>query len=255
MIALLNSRFVCVFTSNEDYFGESATVPKEERAELERIHREGHAARMSVGTVHVYLLDPDGSLGGTLHVAEASEKGKLFAAVENFARTHPGPAGQPLFAPAGLSRPRQVPRGGAALHVTARREARGSWGEFPGENWPVFTAAEWRTLTAVPDGKKAGDSWPLDAALSRRILNHFHPQTEDCSDKDRNDLQTARLSATLQPDGTIALRGEVRLLRSFYPGRKEKTEARASVEGFIRGGRLLLVTLDDEVDPEIRARS
>jgi hypothetical protein len=245
LISLLNSRFVCVFTSNEDYFGDTATVPKEERTELERIHREGHAAKMSVGTVHVYLLSPDGKLRASLHVAEAAEKEKLLAAVGKFSAAHPGPAGKPLVPPVRLSLPKRIPDGGAVLHVSARRDGRGSWGEFPGENWPVFTGPEWRTLTTVPEGRKTGDSWTLDAALCRRILNHFHPQTEDCSDKDRNDLRTAAITATLQNDGIIALHGEVHLLRSFYPGREDKLAARASVEGFIREGRLTLVTLDD----------
>ncbi len=220
-------------------------MPKEERVELERIHREGYAAKMSVGTVHVYLLSPGGELKRTLHVADAASGGKLLAAAEAHAVEFPGPAGQPLAAPVPLSRPRNIPAGGVAVHITARSESRGSWGEFPGENWPVFSAAEWRTLTAAPAGKKPGDSWPLDPALTRRVLNHFHPQTEDCSDKDRNDLRTATLTATLQADGSLALRGEVLLLRAFYPGRKDQREARAGVEGFIRSGKLTLVTLDD----------
>ena len=209
------------------------------------MHREGQAAKKSTGSVHAWLLSPDGKLQDTLHVAEAAKSGKLLAALEAMKSKFPAPAGPPLVAPAALSRPVKPAPGSVAVHITARREGRGSWGEFPGENWPVFTADEWRTLTAVPAGKNPGDAWQLDATLTRRILNHFHPQTEDCSDKDRNDLQTATLTAGLGKGGTIALSGQVKLRRSFYPGRKDLTECSASLEGFVRDGRLVLVTLDD----------
>ena len=234
-----------MFTSNEDYYGDTATVPKEERAELERLHREGQAAKKSTGSVHTWLLSPDGKVADTQHVAEAAKTGKLLAALEAMKSKYSATAGKPLVAPAALSRPRAVPAGGGAVHITARREGRGSWGEFPGENWPLFTAEEWRTFTTVPAGKRPGDTWQLDAALSRRILNHFHPQTADCSDKDRNTLEVATLTAALQPDGSLRLAGRVLLHRAFYPGRKDLTECSASLEGFVRDGRLVLVTLDD----------
>jgi len=236
---------VCVFISNEDYFGETATVPKEERAELERLHREGQEAKMSTGSVHTWLLSPDGKLVATQHVAEAAQSGKLLAALEAVKAKYPGPAGKPLVPPRALSGPANPAPGSVAVHVTARRESRGSWGEFPGENWPVFTEEEWKSLVTLPAGKKAGDTWQLDGTLSRRILTHFHPQTEDCSDKDRNDIQSATLTARLEKDGAITLSGQLKLRRAFYPGRKEQTDCTAGLEGFIRDGRLTLVTLDD----------
>ena len=245
VVQLLNAHFVCVFTSNEDYYGDTATAPKEERAELERLHREGQAAKKSTGSAHAWLLSPDGKLQDTQHVAEAAKPGKLLAALEAMKAKYPAPAGRPLVAPAALSRPAKLTPGSIAVHVTARREGRGSWGEFPGENWPVFTAEEWKSMVTVPSGKKPGDTWQLDTALTRRILNHFHPQTEDCSDKDRNDLQTATITARLEKDDTISLTGQVKLRRSFYPGRKDLTECSAGIEGFIRDGRMTLVTLDD----------
>ena len=236
---------MCVFTSNEDYYGDSATVPKEELAELERIRHEGYDAKMSVGTVHAYLLSPDGKLKETLHVVEAARTEKLQQALERVAAQYKVGAGKPVVAPVVLSRPRKLAPGSVAMHITARRESRGSWGEFPGENWPVFSAEEWRTLVTPPAGSKPGDRWPLDAALTRRILNHFHPQTEDCSEKDRNDLRTADLTAELQSDGSLRFTGKVELRRSFYPGRKDLTPATATLEGFSNGKQFTLVTLDD----------
>jgi hypothetical protein len=236
---------VCVFISNEDYHGPAATAPPEERAELARLHREGQEAKMSTGSVHTWLLSPDGKLQLSQHIAEAAKPAKLLASLEAMKTKYPVPAGPPAVPPRALSRPAKLAPGSVAVHVTARREGRGSWGEFPGENWPVFTENEWKSLLTVPPGKKPGDTWQIDHTLSRRLLNHFHPQTEDCSDIDRNDLQTATLTARLEKSDTISLSGQVKLRRSFYPGRNDLTECSASLEGFIRDGRLMLVTLDD----------
>ena len=96
MIETLNAHFVCVFTSNEDYYGDTATVPKDEVAELERIHHEGYDAKMSVGSVHVYLLDPDGKLRENLHVAAAAEKDNLKRALDRMVERCKVPAGKPV---------------------------------------------------------------------------------------------------------------------------------------------------------------
>jgi hypothetical protein len=245
VVRTLNAHFACVFTSNEDYFADTAAVAKDELAELQRIHREGYAAKMSVGTVHAYLLSPDGKLQESLHVAEAAKEGKLLQALERVVAKFGTPSGKPLATPVALSRPRNVPPGSVAVHITARREDRGSWGEFPGENWPVFSADEWRAFVSPPPGGKPGDKWPLDAALCRRLLNHFHPQTEDCSDKDRNHLQTAALTAELQNDGSLRLNGKMELRRAFYPGRKDLLPATATIAGFCTPDRFTIVTLDD----------
>ena len=220
-------------------------MAKEERAELDRIHHEGYDAKMSVGSVHAYLLNPDGKLQETLHVAEAAQAGRLQQALDRVVAAHKIPAGKPVVAPVPLSRPRNLTHGSVALHITARREGRGSWGEFPGENWPVFSADEWSRLRTPPAGSKPGDKWPLDAALTRRILNHFHPQTEDCSDKDRNDLRTAGIDAELLSDGSLSLTGKLELRRAFYPGRKDLTTATATLAGFSSKDRFTLVTTDE----------
>jgi hypothetical protein len=201
---------------------------------------------MSVGSVHVYLLSPEGTLKDTLHVAAAAEKGKLQQALDRIVAQYKIPPGKPVVAPVPLSGTgRNAPPGGVLVHVTARREGRGSWGEFPGENWPAFAREEWAAFLTPPSGSKAGDKWTLDAALTRRILNHFHPQTEDCSDKDRNDLKVATLTAELQSGGSLSLSGKVVLMRSFYPGRKDLTMTSATIAGFSSEGRFVLVALDD----------
>ena len=82
---------------------------------------------MSVGSVHVYLLDPDGSLRDTLHVAAAAEKDKLQQALNKMVDRYKVAPGKPVVAPAPLSGSFQkAPPGGALIHITARREDRGT---------------------------------------------------------------------------------------------------------------------------------
>ena len=71
IISLLNSRFVAVFTSNED-FRDGGSASPQEKAELNRIHQEGYAKKLSVGTVHAYVLDLDGHLIDSMHTATAA---------------------------------------------------------------------------------------------------------------------------------------------------------------------------------------
>src|SRR2546426_11729117 len=99
VIALLNRSFVPVYAVNEDY-APKGPAPAEDKAERERIFREGYEHHWSVGTVHVYLLRPDGHLFGTLHVAKAARAENLIALLEQaVAELKPTP-GTPVVPPA-----------------------------------------------------------------------------------------------------------------------------------------------------------
>src|SRR5688572_30748539 len=78
IVALLNQYFVPVYVVNEDY-SRKGPAPAEEKAELQRVFKEGHAAKKSVGSVHVYLLNPEGGLMDSMHVAEAAKVKNLQA--------------------------------------------------------------------------------------------------------------------------------------------------------------------------------
>jgi hypothetical protein len=71
VIELLNGYFVPVYAVNEDY-ATKGSAPLEEKAERDRIFQEGHALKLSVGSVHVYVLRPDGRLLDSMHVATAT---------------------------------------------------------------------------------------------------------------------------------------------------------------------------------------
>ena len=61
-----------VYVSNEDFRPGGSASP-EEKKERDRILREAGAAKLSVGTVHAYVLGPDGHPIDSLHVAEAAK--------------------------------------------------------------------------------------------------------------------------------------------------------------------------------------
>src|SRR5215210_2294183 len=107
VIAMLNRYFVPVFAVNEDY-RESGNKPDEEKAEYQRIYREALGKGFSAGTVHAYMLDPDGHPIATLHVAEAAKPDRLIASLEQVVATLKTPEGAPLVKPTSLSAPPEV---------------------------------------------------------------------------------------------------------------------------------------------------
>src|SRR6266567_2060476 len=137
VIARLNQSFVPVYAVNEDY-APKGPAPAEEKAERERIFKEGYEHHWSVGTVHVYVLRPDGHLFGTLHVAEAARGENLLALLEQAVgelKPASGPPGAPR-APhprqrGGEKVPPPLPGGGRSL------EGRGGGSVFPVEVWFV----------------------------------------------------------------------------------------------------------------------
>src|SRR5437899_491773 len=119
VVSLLNSYFVPVYTSNEDYRGDGA-APSEERAEHRRIVREAQQAKLSTGTVHAFILSPDGHAVDSLHVAAASKVETLIDMLERNIKKFKTPEGQPLVKPVAQSAAPKGEPGSLILHVTSR---------------------------------------------------------------------------------------------------------------------------------------
>ncbi len=251
VITLLERYYVPVFTSNEDYEPGTGSVPAEERAALDRIRREGYAAKLSVGSVHAYFLAPDGRLLDTMHVATMTPDA-LAAKLEKLAAELGTVAGPP---PAAL-RPGlpPVPPGTLRLHLTARylerrdgklvpvENAGGDWSALPGEDWIVPSAAEqaaWLPPVAMTRGGGVGDSWAVPPGVAWPLLTRFYPPTEN-NDLSKNREEVATLTATLAPDrpaarstGRLArLEGWYRLGHPFYHKEDGKV-ATARVIGYL----------------------
>jgi hypothetical protein len=209
VITRLNRYFVPVYLANEDY-REGGSAPAEEKAELRRIHAEGHAAKLSVGTVHAYVLRRMAAPG--LH---ACRRGLQRPEAPCDAGPDGGEAGDAAGRPggeAGAQSAAKAEPGNLLLHVTARYLERkgdeyalvemrgGNWSAFPGEAWITLERAEWAKLLP-PAAARVGDSWEIDRQTAARILNHFYPPTEN-NDLSKNQIQEQSLKGTV-----ISVRG------------------------------------------------
>src|SRR5260370_15812281 len=193
VIELLNGYFVPVYTSNDFISGPSDSL-KEEQKERERVYRAFLDAKLSAGSVHVYVLSPDAVPIGSIHVAQAGEKDQATGKdqtqllLEKTIRELKTVKGDSLVAPRPQSEPPKVSQDADALvlHVTARKiseKGRGSWNEFPAEDWIVLAGdARGKVLPSGP--VHIGDSWDVNKDASTPILTRFFPQTECCTAKD-----------------------------------------------------------------------
>src|SRR6185436_7011746 len=194
VISLLNRCFVPVYAANEDY-REGGVQPTEEKSEYNRIFKEAHAAKLSVGTVHVYILSPDGHPIDSLHVATAAKTERLIDLLERTVEklhVREGKAVVPLVA---QSAPPKSAPDSLVLHLTSRSlDGRGAWSDFPVEDWIVLGREEWDKLLPTAH-VQVGDSWKLDKVISAKLLTHFYPPTEN-NDVSKNQFERQSLRAT-----------------------------------------------------------
>ncbi|HKS37023.1 MAG TPA: hypothetical protein VJW76_07530 [Verrucomicrobiae bacterium] len=234
VISLLNRYFVPVYATNEDY-RENGAAPREEKAEYNRVFKESHAAKLSTGTVHVYILNPEGHPIDSLHVASASKTGHLVEVLEGAIRKLGAREGQAVVPPAAQCARPSCEAGSLTFHLTARSlDGRGAWSEFPVENWIVLGQNEWKKLLPTLE-VRAGAAWEVDRDVANRFLTHFYPATEN-NDVSKNHLEQISLKATVVSiEGGVArarLDGELRMRHSFYHKEDGKI-VEATVVGFM----------------------
>ncbi len=234
MISLLNRYFVPVYLSNEDYRKEGA-APAEEKAERDRIYHEALNAQLSAGTVHVYILGPDGHTIDSQHVAVASKVEKLTEMLERTIEKLKVEEGKPLVKPVTQSVAPKTDADSLVLHLTARTLTRkadewapvkptlgetrsGGWGAFAVEDWIVLKKAEGSKL--LPEGDaSAGKSWDVDKEVAAKVLKHFYPSTENNNvAKNRIDEQQLRATVLSIKDGVVRARldGVLKMKHPFY---------------------------------------
>jgi hypothetical protein len=204
IIGLLNHYFVPVYVVNEDY-SRKGPAPAEEKAELQRIFKEGHAAKKSVGSVHVYILNPEGHFIDSLHVAEAAKPKVLSAMLQKIVMDLKLRTGAPVTKAQPQSISPACEEGSLLLHLVSRSvDGKGAWTDFPVENWIEVTAEEQNALLADKP----------DHAVLKKILTHFYPATEN-NDVSKNRFE--QLSAKATRDGsTVQLSGSFKMAHSFY---------------------------------------
>jgi len=217
VIATLNRSFVPVYLSNEDYV-EGGPAPEAERRERDRIVREAAAKGLSTGTVHVYVLDPEGRAVDSAHVAEGAKLDVLRRLLDrNAARFRPEP-GPPACPPRPQATAPEHEPGGLTLHLVARSlDGRGAWGGVIPEDWFTLSAGEAKALTV--EDAAVGKAWDLPPALAARLLERFYPATEN-NDLAKNRIERAEVRAeVVSVEGGVArvrLVGALRMGHPFY---------------------------------------
>lgn len=244
VISLLNRYFVPVFVSNAD-FAEGGSASPAAKAELRRIFQEGYAQKLSVGTVHAYVVAPDGHLLDSMHTAQVAKPELLVAMLERAVQRLGTPPGEPVVPPAPPAPPSGAP-GSLRLHVVARylerkgnalvpvENAGGNWSALPGEDWLVLSRAEW-TKWLPPGTAAVGMSWDIDPAAAAMLLKRFYPPTEE------NDLSNSRIEHQSLRATVISVRngvararleGSLRMKHPFYH-KDDGNFVEATVAGYL----------------------
>jgi hypothetical protein len=130
------------------------------------------------------------------------------------------------------------------LHLVSRYDRRGSWAEFPAENWVQLAKPDWtRWLPAA--APRYGLSWDVPKDAAAPLLTYFFPQTEVCDfarlteegGPYHHHVEVVKLTArVLSVEGDLArvrLEGEVRIKHRFYPGHDDQNEAVALLVGYL----------------------
>ena len=219
-----------------------------ERAERRRIYGDFIRAKLGTGTVSPFILTPDAKPLTRLSIGPACQMDNLLRLLEKVVAEQKLKRGDPVVKPVAQNPAPKVPADALLLQLTARKlTGKGSWNEFPSEDWIILARNQWEKL-APPAGAKVGSSWDLDKAVSAHVLTHFFPQTEVCTAKEdnllsetgtyRHKLISHTLKATVisVQDGMVRLRlnGGLKLNHSFYPGRKDTNSfMEGSVIGYL----------------------
>jgi hypothetical protein len=236
IIETLNSYFVPAYLSWEDYSKDGAAMAAEKQA-FWAMYQEAARSGLSVGTVHAYVLAPDGAVLSTQHVASAVQSDRLYRMLRSAIERLDLRPGSPVSGATTQSRlAGPVPADAVVLHLVARYTSReGSWREFPSENWLVLLRPDWERLT--PSGPLAtGDTWRLDRFVTASLLIHVYPQTEN-NDANPGRLQECQIdAAVIEADERrvrIRLDGTLVMKHPFYPNRDDANHVRASLVGLL----------------------
>ena len=103
--------------------------------------------------------------------------------------------GNPLVKPAPQSHPPQYDADSLVLHLVAR-SYKGTWNEFPVENWFVLSPKEAANL--LPSGDvTVGTSWELDKEMTARFLTKFLPNGYGYASYHKTSVVDQTLTATV----------------------------------------------------------
>lgn len=220
IIDLLNKHYVSFYVANEDWTG-SGKLPAEDKAAIQKIVLDAHAAKMRCGSVSIYIAGPDGKAIDALRVPQAYEP--VQNTVDLLQRTIDKlkvKEGKPLVKPAPQSVAPKADADALVLHVMVREDnQKQSWQGYPAENWLVLPKADGSKFLPPPGSK----TWEVDPAVAKRLLTFFYPGTEDTHSNqvDRNVIEQASIQASVVSKSLVRLDATLKMTRPFYPGHPE----------------------------------
>jgi len=234
VIGLLNKYFIPVYAVNEEYAKEGAQ-PADEKAEYQRIYRAALDAKRPAGSVHVYLLSPDGKYFDSMHVAKAAEKGNLAELLEKTVADLKVDGGKPVVKATPQSIAPKAKEDSLVLHLTARPlKGGGSWGGVS-ENWIVLSADEVKKILPA-DKVEMGTAWEFDKDVAAKLLKPFYPVTEN-NDLSTNRIDKQELKATVvSMENGVArakIEGALKMKHTFYPHRADDNVVEATLVGYV----------------------
>jgi hypothetical protein len=191
------------------------------------------------------LVGPNGKGFDSLIVSDAAQPGRLQKMLEAAVDRLKTKQGKPVIKPRPQAPPPKADKSELVLHLVSRYDHRGSWAEFPAENYIVLKRPDWEKLRPSDD-IKPGATWDIDKEVAGRFLTYFFPQTEmcDCALATRADgpykhkveqlALHARLLARDRNSARIRLDGSVKLKHKFYPGKADSSrDASSTVIGVV----------------------
>lgn len=239
MIGILNSYFVPVYISYDAH--DKGDAPEADKKEWRRIYHEATTKLRRSGTVHVYILAPaSAEVIESIDIGTAVQPEKLLARLQGVVQKLKTPEGNPVIQPAPQSCPPPCAPDSLVLHLVAR-SYKGTWNEFPVENWIVLSRSE--AMKLFPEkAAMAGASWELDREVTARFLSKFLPNGYGYASYHKIQILEQSLKATIDSaeKGSVKARLEGKLkLRhhslnfSVQPPAPSAEIAEMSLTGFI----------------------
>lgn len=231
MISLLNSYFIPVYVSNEDY-GSNGSVPDDEKKAWQKIYHATLAKKLSAGSVHVYVLTPDGEPIDSIHVAHATTA-KVTATLKGAIEKLGTKEGKALVEIKPQAASPKAGDGELILYLIARAvpgKAAGFWQELPGEDYITYGRDEWKKFLP-PAGTAIGGGYEVDRDVASKLLTYFFPSTEN-NDLSKNEIEQMSMKATFVAEGRVRLDATLRMKHPFYH-KKDEARVEATAVGVV----------------------
>lgn len=250
IIKYLNSHFVPVYVSNEEY--RAGQFGKKNLQLLQELYATAEKKKLPVGTVHVYLLTPDVDLVTSMHVMHAMKPEVLVRLLTSTARELKTPYGDTLVEPR-----KQLPIPEVASDELLLRNSSQYLDRqgIVGEDMIVLSKSDWQQFTGPPksspdlkgspgsldgpDSLSSPNEWKISDDLAKKILIHFYPYSQDW-DESHDQISRADMEAYYLPTSEkenykreIVIRGQLEMTHNSQPGR-DPLRVSAEIVGMVK---------------------